>query len=173
MNRSLLVPVWLVCWLGWAVGAAEPSYAQQVAPICTENTRACMIATAQTYFDALAAHDGSKVPFAPDARRTELGHETGDGEDTMRSVLDKEPDMTVSGTRWFVDQSKNIAIGFTLLHVAERNADPDRPAHETGGQASTVHLAERFKVVDGLIREVEAIFYIERGNAEGTSGWSD
>lgn len=173
MNRSFLVPVLLVCGLGWAVVVVEPSHAQDVAPICTENTRACMIATAQTYFDGLAAHDASKIPFAPDSRRTEQGRITGDGEGSMRSVVDHEPDMTVSRARWFVDESQNMVIGFTRLHVAERNADPEREAYKTSGGPSTVHLAERFKVVDGLIREVEAIFYIARNTLNGTSVWDD
>ena len=172
MNHLLLVAVSCV-WLGWAVGAVEPSYAQQAAPVCTENTRACMIATAQTYFDGLAAHDGSRIPFAPNARRTEIGRSTGDGEDSMRSAIDLQPDLTVSATRWFADESSHNVIGFTLLHVAGGNADPNRPSYGTSDQAATTHLAERFKVVDGLIREVEAIFFIEFGNPRGTSGWGD
>ncbi len=173
MNRALLVRVSLVGWLGWAVFAVVPSYAQQAAPVCTENTRACMIATAQTYFDGLAAHDGSRIPFAPGARRTEIGRSTGDDDESMRLAIDLQPDLTVSGTRWFVDESTHNVIGFTLLRLAGGNADPDRPSHATSDQSATTHLAERFKVVDGLIREVEAIFFIEFGNPKGTSGWGD
>ena len=172
MDRNYLIALGL--FAGAALLAiAQSSAAQQAAPICTENTRACMIATAQTYFDAIAAHDGSEVPFAATARRTEQGRETGDGEETMRSVLDKEPDLTLGATRWFVDESQSTVVGFTLLHLPGHNADPDRPTHPTSGKPTTVHLAERFKVIDGLIHEVEAIFAIEIGTALGGSGWPD
>ena len=172
MKKNTLAAARLCAVVGFlAVGVA--SAAQEAAPLCTDNTRACMIATARTYFDAIAAHDGSKVPFAATARRTEQGRDTGNGEDTMRSVLDKEPDMSLGETRWFVDEAQHTVIGFTLLHLTGQNADPDRPTHPTSGKPTTVHLAERFKVVDGLIHEVEAIFYIDLGEATGSSGWAD
>lgn len=173
MDRSISISLILVSWLASGVVWVGPSQAQEVAPICTANTRSCLIATAQTYFDGLAAHDSSKIPFATGARRTEQGRVTGDGEKTMRSVVDHEPDMKVAKARWFFDEAQQTVVGFTRLYVAERNADPNRESHKTTGGPSTVYLAERFKIVDGLIREVEGVFYAARGIPDGASIWDD
>jgi hypothetical protein len=64
--------------------------------------------------------------------------------------------------RWFVDQDQHEAIAFYLLGVG-RSIPPTAPV-------ATVHLSERFKVVRGLITQIEAIFTTNAVATEG-SGW--
>lgn len=166
------------CLIGAAALLAIPGslWAQQTAPICTENTRACMIVTAKTYLDALVAHDASKVPFAPDVRRTEQGRVTGVGEDELRASTKLQPDMTEhDNTRFFVDKETGNVIAYTLLRIPGTKADPNRKTYSDGLEVktSTVHLAERFKIENGLITEIEALFTIESGTADGVSNWPD
>ncbi|MCB9442299.1 MAG: nuclear transport factor 2 family protein [Mycolicibacterium sp.] len=49
------------------------------------------IAAAQAYIDALADHDGDKVPFAPDCIRIEMGLKTGRSGDHLRRSLNSGP----------------------------------------------------------------------------------
>ena len=135
-----------------------------------------MIAGAKSYLDALVAHDASKVPFAADAKRTEQGRITAQGEVALRDSTKLQPDMTSHGnTRFFVDEKTNNVIAYTLLRIPGTKADPNRKtyADKLPPQPSTVHLAERFKVVNGLITEIEALFTIENGTMDGTSNWPD
>lgn len=112
---------------------------------CVVATRACVIATANTYLDALLSHDGSKIRLAPDARRTENGGVTGDSAAEIRkSVSPPTPDQVNTGIRdkrWFVDGNQA-----TVLYLLDTSTLPPSVLHTT-----TTHLAERFKVVRGLI----------------------
>ena len=159
-----------------ATGRAE---AQQVRPSCTENSRACMIAAATAYLDSIVAHDASKVPFAPNIRRTEQGHVTADSEAQIRELQKMQPDMAGRrNTRFFVDEPNHEVIAYTLLEVTGTKADAARKTFSDNFPAdqkkpSTVHLAERFKVEKGLITEIEAIFQIQVGTIDGSSGWAD
>ena len=155
------------------------SYAQQVAPSCTDNSRACMIAAATAYLDSIIAHDASNVPFAPDIRRTEQGHVTAQGESQIRQLQKMQPDMAGrANTRFVVDEQSHTVVAYTLLKVTGAKADPNRKTFTDGAppsqtKPSTVHLAERFKVEKGLITEIEAIFNIETGGTDAPSGWPD
>src|SRR4051812_9854118 len=92
--------------------------AQQVKPLCTEQTRACMIATATTYLDALTHHDASKVPFAPDIRRTEQNRISATDETHIREHTITQPDMAGHvDDRFFVDEKTHNVVVFTLLKV--------------------------------------------------------
>jgi hypothetical protein len=159
-----------------SVGVLTPAAAQQVKPTCTEDTRACMIAAAKSYLDALVEHDASKVPFASDARRTEQGQVSALGEDALRESTKLQPDMIEHGnTRYFVDEETNNVVAYTLLRIPGTKADPNRKSYLDGqeGNPSTVHLAERFKVEKGYITEIEALFSIKSGTDQGTSNWPD
>lgn len=65
------------------------------------------IGVAQTYLDALLSHDGSSVPFAPDAVRHELGIKTGLSGNHLRRSLSGGPQYrlirAVRAVRWTVD----------------------------------------------------------------------
>lgn len=153
-----------------------PSFAQQVAPSCTQDTRACMIQAATAYLDSIVNHDASAVPFAPDVKRTEQGRITAMGESAIRESQKLQPDMAGHvNTRFFVEESSHNVIAFTLLRVTGRKADPNRRtfSNEAERDPFTVHLAERFKVEKGLITEIEAIFFSEQGTMDGQSNWAD
>jgi hypothetical protein len=101
-----------------------------------------MIAIATRYLDALVSHDGSEVPLAPGCRRTELGTDTGSSGDAIRVHLTTEI-MGYRDVRWFVEGDDVIA--FYVLDA----------------YGTTVDIAERFRIHDGLIHEIEAIFTIK------------
>ena len=151
------------------------AHAQQVKPVCTDDSRNCMIAAARSYLEGIVHHDGSRVLFAPDVRRTEQGRETGQGEETLRAALGRMPPMLgYTDTRSIVDEGKKQVVYFTLLRL---EIGKPQPMLSEGGKLSqagpvTVHLAERFRVEQGLIKEIEAIFYNQAGTSEGASGWS-
>ena len=108
-------------------------------------SREAVIAVASTYLDALVSHDARRIPLAPDAWRTEEGRNSGQGADDIRARTESDQMKVISGirdVRWYVDGENAIAL--YLLDAA----------------GATTHVAERFRVVDGLIREIEAIFFI-------------
>jgi hypothetical protein len=149
----------LALWAGTAP-------AQQVKPSCTDSTRACMIAAATSYLEGIVHHDGAKVLFAPDVRRTEQGHDTGRGEAALRAALQKMPPMLgYRNTRFVTDEKTHQLVYFTLLQLENGFGKPGSPV--------TVHLAERFRVDQGLITEIEALFYPQSGTSDGESGWPD
>jgi hypothetical protein len=158
---------------------ANPGQAQQIVPSCTDDSRACMIAAATAYLDSIIAHDASKVPFAPDIRRTEQGRVTAEGEAQIRQLQTMQPDMAGrANTRFVVDERRHEVVAFTLLRVTGTKTDPSRKTFTDGvppaqAKPSTVHLAERFKVEKGLITEIEAIFDIQTGTMDALSGWPD
>ena len=154
-----------------SAGAAQ---AQPVKATCTDNSRRCMIVAATSYLDGLVHHDGSKVLFAPDIVRTEQGIERGRGEAELRARLDKEPPMLgYANTRFVTDLETHQVVYFTLLRLATDESQPAPPPGAKPLPPVTVHLAERFKVEHGLIKEIEAIFYSQPGTSEGASGWAD
>ena len=71
--------------------------AQGLKATCGENSRTRMIAAAQSYLKGIVHHDGSHVLFAPDVRRTEQGHDTGQGEAILRATLARMPPMLAKG----------------------------------------------------------------------------
>ncbi|HLG87962.1 MAG TPA: hypothetical protein VKZ79_12295 [Alphaproteobacteria bacterium] len=160
--------------LGLIFSLSTSAHAQQVKPSCTGDSRDCMIAAAQSYLEGVVHHDGSHVLFAPDVRRTEQGRDTGQGEETLRAALGRMPAMLgYADTRFFVDERNRQVIYFTLLRL--EISKPQAMLSE-GGKLSqtgpvTVHLAERFRVEHGLIKEIEAIFYNQAGTSDGVSGW--
>lgn len=166
---ALVVPLLIVF-------CTTQSLAQQVVPTCTQDTRECMIGAATSYLDSIVNHDASDVPFAPDVKRTEQGRITATGETEIRESQKLQPDMAGHvNTRFFVDVANRQVIAFTLLRVTGRKEDPDRRtfSDEAVRDPFTVHLVERFKVVGGLITEIEAVFYREQGTMDGTSNWPD
>ncbi len=111
------------------------------------STRESIIEAAEKYlFHGLVEHDGSKVPLAEDVVRIEQGRNTGEGRDGLIEALAHDVMNIITGirnVRWIVE--KDLAVAFYDLDVTVS----DRP----------VLIAERFRVVDGLITEIEAIFH--------------
>jgi len=111
--------------------------------------RAQIIAAATKYLEAIVSHEPSEVPFAENARRFEQGHPYGDTPDEIREGLRASAMDVVTGmgpVRWIVEQESEQAVAFFEVDL------------DHGG---TCRLAERFRVRDGLIEEIEAIFTID------------
>ncbi len=112
------------------------------------STRQSVVEAAEKYlFDGLVQHRAEGSPFAPEARRTELGRNTGDSAEAIRKSLASDVMKVITGIsdlRWIVEGEEGVA--FYDLH--------------TTTQESPVRIAERFRVVDGLIVEIEAIFHM-------------
>ena len=106
-----------------------------------------VLAAARAYVAALVSHDASAVPLADDVWRIENGRNTGDGAEALRASLESEIMRTVQGiddVSWFA--GGDSAAAFYTLRA--RAGDEDR----------LVRIAERFRVVDGLLVEIEAVF---------------
>lgn len=133
---------------------------------CTENTRACMIEAATTYLDALVSHDASNVRAAEDVRRTEEGNETANGKQELQQSLESPVMTTITGLRglrWSVDTETHNA---TAIYVLDATTPVVPTVH-----GATALISERFKVDDGLITQIEAIFFVIPGPQEAGTGW--
>jgi hypothetical protein len=138
------------------LGAATPAAAQQVKPVCTDSSRACLIKTAQIYFDGLGRHDPSKIPFAPDVRCTEQGLVPVTNEAVFRSEIAGSKAITgVRNVRLFADPVTSSVGAFLLIDVdAITTGDKTEPPY-------TVRRGQRLKIVKGLITEVEIFNYVD------------
>ncbi len=120
--------------------------------------RESIIGVAEKYlFHGLVEHDGSKVPLAESVVRTEQGHNTGEGRNGLIEALAHDVMKVITGirnVRWIVEGDQ--AVAFYDLDVTTS----DRP----------VLIAERFRVVDGLITEIEALFHAQSAQAESSTG---
>ena len=106
-----------------------------------------VLAAAQAYLAALLSHDGSGVPLADEVWRIENGRVTADGADTLRKSLESEIMHTVRGideASWFAS-GDSAAVFYTLRARA-------------GDRDLFMRIAERFRVVDGRLAEIEAVF---------------
>lgn len=114
------------------------------------------IAVAETYlFHGLVEHDGDQVLLAGDCHRTEQGRSTGDNAAQIRASLESPALRVVSGIsniRWFVECNSDAVCEAVAIYDLEINAFGPRPP---------VLISERFRVEDGLIQEIEAIFVIQ------------
>ena len=119
------------------------------------STREAIIEVAEKYlFHGLVEHDGSKVPLAENVVRTEQGHNTGDGREGLVKALSHDVMKVITGirnVRGIVEGDQ--AVAFYDLDVTTS----DRP----------VLIAERFRVVEGLISEIEAIFHGQPATGSG------
>ena len=158
-----------------ALAFMQTASATETTERCHADSRECMISAATAYLDSIVRHDGSKVPFAPNVHRTEQGEPTGSGIPELLASQSMEPDMKGhANTRFFVDEKQHQVVYFTLLRLAASDSleAPGRYPRASK-DAHTIHLAERLRIEKGLITEIEAIFYIQAGTGEGTSGWPD
>ncbi len=100
-------------------------------------------------FHGLVEHDGSKVPLAPDCWRIEQGVDTGNSAAKIREQLASEIMNLITGLdnlRWLVEGDEGVV--YYDLH--------------TKASPKPVLIAERFKVIDGQISEIEAIFAVQQ-----------
>lgn len=120
------------------------------------STRESIIEVAEKYlFHGLVEHNGSKVPLAENIVRIEQGRNTGEGRAGLVEALGHEVMNVITGirnVRWIVEGDQ--AVAFYDLDVTTS----DRP----------VLIAERFRVVDGLITEIEAVFHPQSATTSET-----
>ena len=107
------------------------------------------------YLDALVSHVGSDVPLAAEAWRIENGHNSGDSGPAIAAALELDIMRMVAGItdiRWYVEDDTGIA--FYTLHV-----DPVLMpgASGTEHEARRIAMAERFRVHEGTVCEIEAV----------------
>ena len=120
------------------------------------SARESIIDAAEKYlFHGLVEHDGSKVPLAENVVRIEQGRSTGEGRDGLVTALAHDVMKVITGirnVRWIVEGDE--AVAFYDLDVTTS----DRP----------VLIAERFRVVEGRIVEIEAIFHAQTATGDET-----
>jgi hypothetical protein len=163
--------------------AAAPAGRADVSPPppCTDNSAACLEKVARMYVDALISHDGSQLPLAPNIRRTENALTNAEGAYAVRESFARTHMVEkVRDADFFVDTAKGEVLGFFVLDVDLKAADAEattkagdkeyKVAVTVPEGTYTVHEAERFKIVKGMITEIEIIAHVEKGKGAG-SGW--
>lgn len=134
--------------------ASRPAVAQTVKPVCTEGSRACLLKTTRVYIDGLSRHDPAHIPFAPNVRCTEQALIPVTNEKTFRSEIASSTAITkIRNIRLLADPVTQSVAAFFLIDVAGDPAKHQSPY--------TVRRGERFKIVRGLITEVEAYNYVD------------
>jgi hypothetical protein len=104
--------------------------------------RACLEGFVDQYFDALLAHDPSKVPLAPNVRYTEDGQKLAIGDGLWRTMHAK------GHYRLFVTDPQAGQVAF-FGTIEEDNRDP--------AKGTEVLMALRLKVKGGKITEIEEL----------------
>jgi hypothetical protein len=135
-----------------ALAGAAPALAQQVKPVCTDNSRECLTRTALIYIDGLSRHDASKIPFAPNVRCTEQNEVKVTDEATYRHEINIGEIIKGSrNVRLLVDPQTQSVGAFYVLDI---NADK-------GATAYSVYRGQRFKIVGGYVTEVEVYNFVD------------
>src|SRR5215475_11409590 len=100
----------------------------------------------------LGVSEGDSALLADDCHRTEQGRSTGDSAAQIRASLESAPLQVITGianVRWFVECDRNDVCEAIAIYDLEVNAFGPRPP---------VLITERFRVEDGLIQQIEAVF---------------
>jgi hypothetical protein len=150
-------------------------------PPCTDKSRACLERIARLYIDALVTHDGTPLPLAPTVRRSENALTNARGPYEVRESFARTHMVEgVRDVRLYTDAEKGEVVAFFRadIDLKEKDADATTRAGDTDYKVSvtvpagtyTVHEAERFKIVDGYITEIEIVAHVEKGKGGG-SGW--
>jgi len=162
----------------------------QVIPAEKRMTRADLARIGDSYFTGLDTEEsGRNVPFAPECQRRENGQITANNPDakpgTMASwdcktQFDTGFSVIVTDIRErrfaVVDRTKGLAFGWGYFdHNGTPAKMPNSPDHKlvdvapTFRQPFSFYIAEVFKVVDGNIRQIEAVLTTVPYQME--SGW--
>jgi hypothetical protein len=158
---------WIIALLSPSLllGSASPAFAQQVPPVCTDGTRSCLLRTVSLYVDGLSRNDASAIPFAPRVRCTEQGNVEVTDEVTFRHEISAlKVHLGVRNLRLLIDEKTGSVGAFYLLDIGSFEGKPP----------FTVRRGQRFKMVAGLITEVEVYNYFDRQNGKLAAPlWSD
>jgi hypothetical protein len=138
---SLLLP--FACLAGIA---AHPT----AAAAQTACDRACLTRAADAWFAAIAAHDPSKAPIAPNARYTEQTKETPIGEGlwktateaptTFKIIVADPVSSQVGGIVMMKDADKPLQVGFRLKVVAGRITEAEHLTAPVTNPSSLANL---------------------------------
>lgn len=151
------------------------------APPCSDQSSNCLRQIAGLYLDALRTHDGARLPLAPGVRRSEnaLTNARGDAE-VRESFARTTMVKNIRDVRYYIDAANSEVVVFFLIDVdlKANDANATTRSGDTHYEVAvakpagsyTVHEAERFKIVQGWITEIEIIAHVEDGSGQG-SGW--
>ncbi len=146
-----------------ASGAIPPT--PQVKPACTDRSRTCLLKTVSIYIDGLSRHDASRIPFAPNVRCTEQGNIEVTDEAKFRAEINASKDILgARNLRLLADEQRGEVGAFYMLDIGSMAGKPP----------FTVRRGQRFKVVAGLITEVEVYNYFDpKAGGQAQSLWPD
>ncbi len=169
---------------------ANPSSLKQPKPIydtildpSVRTPREQMIAAAESYFNCIEDNTAD-VPFHPDCNRTENGQQTTNSGLLPLSCVEqfeKKIFTYISRVRnrryVIVDDEKGLVFCVVMMDVLGKKEDFDPfpipvdrlPVHMI--TPHTVFLGELFKIINGQIREIEALMFNTTLGAN--SGWPD
>jgi hypothetical protein len=164
-----------------ASGEAAKTTAGNPAPPCTANTASCLQRVASLYLEALLAHDGSKLPLAANVRRSENALTNARGPFEVRESFARTTMIeAIRDPRYYIDVAEGEVIVYFRIDVDLKAADANgqtkagdteyKVAVTVPAGTYTIHEAERFKILRGVIREIEIIAHVETGKGGG-SGW--
>jgi hypothetical protein len=149
----------------------------EVIPPEKRASRAALAKAGNAYFSGLDEEDSSRhVPFSPECQRRENGIVTANNPDApkgsmqsmdCKSQFDTGFSVIVTGVRerrFVVDRTKGFAFGWGYFDhngsVAKYSRTLDHQLVDvapTFRQPITFYIAEIFKVMDGKIRQIEAV----------------
>ncbi len=128
--------------------AASAAHAKDAPPLCTTPDRACLERTVNSYFRGLLRTDASTVPFADNVRATE--QETVAVTSRVGFLSEFKASGAISGLRdirLYTDVKTGDVTAFLMVDVRSVN----------GAKPFSVRRAQRFRVSNGLITQVEII----------------
>jgi hypothetical protein len=163
----------------------------EVIPVDKRLSRAQLAEIGNSYFTGLDTEESSRnVPFSPDCQRRENGMVTANNPDAAKGTMASWDCRTQFDTGFsvivtdirerrfaVVDRTKGLAFGWGYFDhngtVARFTNTPDRKEADVAQmfrQPSSFYIAEVFKVVDGRIRQIEAVLTTVPYQME--SGWT-
>jgi len=159
----------------WAHYSADPGSVEvdprfeAVLPVEERSSREELERIVEVYCAAVArTGPGSAVAFHPDARRTELGQPTTDDWNFPHSA---RGDFSNEGWRWQISNLRSpvmdIARGVIVSIFALRLDEQSNPLF------SPTLVMEAFKIEDGLIRRMFAVYHAGTGDDGWPGGESD
>lgn len=135
-------------------------------PAAADCDRDCRVAAAQAYLDALVSHDASQVPLADNAQRVEQGRVTGtSGEDIRQGLEHDYRFRIITSVRdaQFIAEGDEVAVLYTVDALGYGSQ---------GREAASSRTFERFRVVGGLITEIEVVLKVIPGHYTAPT-WPD
>jgi hypothetical protein len=163
VERGLITQIEVVYW-GDPTLSPRPARPFRPEPFppgpCADGSRACQVETAGAYLASFVSHDGSEVPLAPDAWRLENGDNTGDSGEAIRDGLNSPIHRVITAVddlRWFVEGDQAIAFYTLYSDASGIVGDPITPEP----LLTATYVAERFRIQAGLLKEIEAVFWID------------